>query len=236
MLYYRRRLPHWIPDHATMFVTWRLAGSIPPRSPDVLTVDNTGRTSFRVQDERMDRSICGPFWLRQPWIASMVEDALRYGETTRRFYHLYAWVIMPNHVHVVFEPHSTLSTIMRWLKGRTSREANRHLGRTGMPFWQDESYDHWIRTNEELHNVIGYVENNPVKAGLIDAKELWPWSSARLQADDTNRSSAPHRFNEAHQPDTRAPTAATGNRTSRLRSRSAPTSDSTAPGSTRQWS
>jgi putative transposase len=201
MLYYRRRLPHWIPDHATLFMTWRLAGSIPPRSPDVLTVDNTGRTSFRVQDERMDRSIRGPFWLRQPWIASMVEDALRYGETTRRFYHLYAGVIMPNHVHVVFEPHSTLSTIMRWLKGRTGREANRHLGRTGMPFWQDESCDQLIRTNE------------------------------------TQTDRLPHACTtEVHQPDMRATTAATGNRTSRLRSRSAPTSDSTAPGSTRRWS
>jgi len=89
---------------------------------------------------------------------------------------------MPNHVHVVFEPHTALPTIMRWLKGRTSRQANRRLGRTGMPFWQDESFDHWIRSDEELNDIIAYVENNPVKAGLIEVREHWPWSSARRKA------------------------------------------------------
>jgi putative transposase len=192
LLNYRRRLPHWIPDHAPVFVTWRLAGSMPPANPDILTVENTGRASFRIRDERLDRSTYGPFWLRDPSIASIVKDALLYGEATRHFYSLHGWVIMPNHVHVVFDLHSALPTIMRWLKGRTGREANKHLGRTGMPFWQDESYDHWIRSAEELHDVIAYVEDNPVKAGLVDVKEQWPWSSALRKADDKNRSSAPH--------------------------------------------
>ena len=190
MLYYRRRLPHWIPDQATVSVTWRLAGSMPPVSPDILTAENTGRTFF-ARDERLERSTRGPFWLREPRIAKMVEDALLYGETTRGFYSLHGWVIMPNHVHAVFEPKSALPATMRWLKGRTSREANRHLGRTGLPFWQDESYDHWIRSTGELEDVIAYVENNPVKAGLVDTKERWPWSSVRRKADDKNRSSAP---------------------------------------------
>ncbi len=110
----------------------------------------------------------------------MLEDVLRYGET-RDLYHLLAWVIMPNHVHAVFKPQVSLATIMRWLKGRTSRMANRILRRTGIPFWQEESFDHWIRTRDELEGVIHYVENNPVRAGLTDAKESWPWSSARLR-------------------------------------------------------
>jgi REP element-mobilizing transposase RayT len=164
---------------------------MPPSSPDILTAANIGRTSFRLRDERLDRSACGPFWLREPRIAAIVQDALLYGESTRGFYSLHGWVIMPNHVHIVFDPHSALPAIMRWLKGRTSREANRHLGRSGLPFWQDESYDHWIRSTEELEDVIEYVENNPVKAGLVDFKERWPWSSARRKADDKKRSSAP---------------------------------------------
>jgi hypothetical protein len=49
-------LPQAITDHATLFVTWRLAGSMPPSSPDILTAANTGRTSFRLRDERLDRS------------------------------------------------------------------------------------------------------------------------------------------------------------------------------------
>ena len=72
---------------------------------------------------------------------------------------------------------------MRWLKGRTARKANCILQRTGMPFWQEESFDHWIRNSRELQGLIDYVENNPVKAGLVDAKDHWPWSSAGKTID-----------------------------------------------------
>jgi putative transposase len=121
----------------------------------------------------------------------MIENALQHGDTARGFYSLFAWVVMTNHVHFVFRPKSPLPDVMRWLKGRTGRLANRILGRTGMPFWQDESYDHWIHSDKELQEIVAYVENNPVSAGLVDAAEQWLWSSARLRADDTKRSSAP---------------------------------------------
>ena len=194
MLYYRRRLPHWIPDTTVMFVTWRLAGSAPPVEPEVLTAKNTGRIPFRLRDQQLDRSRTGPFWLRDARVATMIENTLHHGETIRQFYHLYAWVIMPNHVHAVFEPQVTLPAIMHWLKGRTGRVANRLLGRTGLPFWQDESYDHWIRSTKELEDVIAYVENNPVNAGLAKTADQWPWSSARFRADDIKRSSAPQQL------------------------------------------
>ena len=77
------------------------------------------------------------------------------------------------------------------MKGRTSRKANQILRRKGLPFWQDESYDHWIRSVEELNGLIAYVERNPVQAGLVGSEEQWPWSSARKKADDKLRSSAP---------------------------------------------
>lgn len=133
----------------------------------------------------------GPAWLQDPRIAGVVSQALKHGETARRLYALHAWVIMPNHVHAIMEPRIALPDIMRWLKGRTSRVANRILGRTGKPFWQDESFDHWIRAGEELRKLIAYVEGNPVKAGLVEVPEDWPWTSARMAADDKQRSSAP---------------------------------------------
>jgi REP element-mobilizing transposase RayT len=167
MLFYRRRLPHWIPDYAFVFVTWRLAGSWQ-------TTRNDGLPHLH----------SGPVWLQDARIASVVANALRYGERVRQFYTLQAWVIVPNHVHVILEPRIALPDIMRWLKGRTSRVANRILGRTGMPFWQDESFDHWVRSEGELQDLIGYVEGNPVKAKLVVAEEQWLWSSARLRADD----------------------------------------------------
>jgi REP element-mobilizing transposase RayT len=103
----------------------------------------------------------------------------------------HAWVIMPNHVHVILEPRLALPAILRWLKGRTARKANQILGRTGLPFWQDESFNHWVRTTEELHDLILYIERNPVAAGLAGTAEQWSWSSARVRADDGKRSSAP---------------------------------------------
>ena len=85
-------------------------------------------------------------------------------ETPHNLYFLHAWVILPNHVHVILEPRLALPEIMRWLKGRTGRKANQILGRRGRAFWQDESYDHWVRTTKELNELIRYVENNPVQA------------------------------------------------------------------------
>jgi REP element-mobilizing transposase RayT len=182
MPFTRRHLPHWLPDRALFFVTFRLAGSIPPRTPDILTAANTGRT-WLPRDDPPGQPVSGPVWLQDPGIASVVRDALLYGETTGR-YTLHAWVIMPNHVHVILEPQTDLPSIMRWLKGRTSRIANRILHRARQPFWQDESFDRWIRSDEELQALIAYTEQNPVSAGLAPSPEAWPWSSARTAADD----------------------------------------------------
>jgi hypothetical protein len=74
------------------------------------------------------------------------------------------------------------------LKGSTARSANCILGRTGQPFWQDESYDHYLRQGEPLDRIIAYIERNPVSAGLVSSPELWPWSSA------TRRKRLPHRL------------------------------------------
>jgi putative DNA methylase len=71
-----------------------------------------------------------------------------------------------------------LKKITKYLKGYSAYKANRILGRTGESFWQDESYDHWARDDDEYYRIIGYIENNPVKAGLVSLPEDWPWSSA----------------------------------------------------------
>ena len=166
MNFTRRHLTHWVPECVDIFVTWRLAGS-PPH----------GR-------EQPDDVQCGPLWLQDPRLASMVANALLHGDVARQFYELHAWVIMPNHVHVIFQPLAAMPKIMRWLKGRTGLRANKLLGRSGTPFWQDESFDHWIRNAQERHELIEYVENNPVKAGLVATKEQWQWSSAGWMAGE----------------------------------------------------
>ena len=67
---------------------------------------------------------------------------------------------------------------MKRVKGYTAREANRMLKRTGEQFWQQESFDHWPRDDHEFFRIIQYIENNPVKAGLVRSPEEWKWSSA----------------------------------------------------------
>ena len=108
MCYYRRRLPHWIPDASILFITWRLAGSLPAPRADLLMPQPGAPVPFVQQDERLARSASGPFWLRDPRVASMLQQALRYGETPHNLYFLHAWVILPNHVHVILEPRLAL--------------------------------------------------------------------------------------------------------------------------------
>jgi REP element-mobilizing transposase RayT len=89
---------------------------------------------------------------------------------------------MPNHVDLLILPKAPVPVIMRWLKGSTARRANLLLGRTGQPFWQDESFDHWVRNNTEFDRIVRYIQENPVTAGLVSSAELWLWSSAGWQA------------------------------------------------------
>jgi putative DNA methylase len=126
----------------------------------------------------LDRAPEGPQWLADPPIAAIFVDALLHGENIRRSYKLFAWVVMPNHVHVVLQPHEKLPEIMRWIKAATALRANRLAARRGQPFWQREHFDRWIRTGKELASVIAYVEANPVNAGLATSSGAWPWSSA----------------------------------------------------------
>ncbi|MGI8743160.1 MAG: transposase [Bryobacteraceae bacterium] len=182
MLEYRRRLPHVQPESVYIFVTWRLYGSLPvcKRTDRYLTPGH----AFVAADRALDRCCSGPRWLEDPRIAGIVTETIQIGEKERHFYDLDAWAIMPNHVHLLILPHVDLPIIMRWLKGSSARRANQLLGRTGQPFWQFESYDHWVRHRKELDKIGRYIERNPVSAGLVESEELWlwPWSSAGWQA------------------------------------------------------
>ena len=93
-------------------------------------------------------------------------------------YRLGAFVVMANHMHVLLFPLVPPNKLLQSLKGFTAQEANRLLGRTGNPFWQPETYDHWVRNDEEWRKIASYIENNPVKAGIVSRAEEYPWSSA----------------------------------------------------------
>ncbi len=131
-------------------------------------------------DERLNAYLDtghGACWLKQPAVAEMVANAVRFFEGTR--YHLHAWVVMPNHVHVVVRPTPSysLSSIEHSWKSFTAKKANELLRRDEPDFWQHESYDHWIRDDEELVHFCHYTVMNPVNARLCAGAEDWVWSS-----------------------------------------------------------
>lgn len=129
-------------------------------------------------DALLDAASSGPVWLKDPKIADGVARAFLFGEENLKLYRLRAWVIMANHVLLLVDPLSALARITKALKGFTARKANSQLGRTGVAFWQDESYDHWARDEGEVQRITAYIERNPVMAGLAAKPEGWRWSSA----------------------------------------------------------
>jgi putative transposase len=128
-------------------------------------------------DDYLGRTSQGPLLLRQEAIASLVVEALFRGVELGH-YEMRSFVLMPNHVHALLLPRISPSAFLKSLKGTTAHHANRLLGRTGQPFWQHESYDHWVRDEREWRDITNYIENNPVAAGLVSSPEQFRWSSA----------------------------------------------------------
>jgi REP element-mobilizing transposase RayT len=128
-------------------------------------------------DRYLDRSQHGPQFLRQEAVAKLVIAALLSGARLGHF-RLGPFVVMGNHLHVLFFPLVPPSRLLKSLKGFTARQANRLLGRTSEPFWQKESYDHWVRSEIEWNRIASYIEEHPVKAGLVSRAQDYLWSSA----------------------------------------------------------
>jgi putative transposase len=167
-----RRLPHIFGEGSDLFITWHLYGSLPRERYPPPGKMNSG-AAFVWIDRYLDTTRDGPQWLGQVEIAKAVEEVLQRQECD-----LHAYVIMPNHVHVLLAPKIPPPKLMQYIKGASAREANKILGISGKPFWQHESYDHRVRTPEEFTKIHRYIENNPVKAGLAVAPADYRWSSA----------------------------------------------------------
>ena len=188
----RGRLPHWEKESATYFVTFRLADSLPKSALDRIESEREaiGRTVSQLHrpltaDERRKiqrlsspiieqylDSGAGACHLRNSAIADEIADTLAHFDQQR--YRLFAWCVMPNHVHVVFKifPGRSLPEVMHSWKSFTAKRANDILGTRGT-FWQREYYDHLIRDSSELHRAIRYVAENPEKANLRPWRWVW---------------------------------------------------------------
>jgi REP element-mobilizing transposase RayT len=196
---YQRHLPHQFPEGVPIFLTWNLKGAFPDEVVERLqryreslekTPARAGETArerriredklvFLMADRFLDAATEGPMYLKDPAAAKIVEDSITFGIAER--YDLFAWCIMANHVHVLLTPHWKMKKVTQGIKGYTAHEINGLQGARGRVFWQDESYDHWARDEEEMLRIIWYIEQNPVAAGRCAKPEDWPWSSARLR-------------------------------------------------------
>jgi len=178
---YRRNLPHIFPQNTPIFVTWRLKGSIPKcliEAANRIKGAKAGQR-FAFVDRGLDTNVSGPRWLADTRIAEMLCSEIERGATKPPIeYTLHEYVVMPNHVHVLITPLIPMREIMQRLKGNSARFANEILGRETKSFWQQESFDHFSRNAMEFEKIRRYIMQNPVKAGLAEKPEAWPWSSA----------------------------------------------------------
>jgi REP element-mobilizing transposase RayT len=180
MAFYRRRLPHFDETERPVFLTWRLYGSLPPNRAFPAEILTSGQ-AFAAMDRLLEETRTGPFYLREPAIADMLVDALHYNANTLGHYVLHAFVVMPNHVHLLATPTIALPKLTKSLKGITAKRANAMLALTGTTFWQEESYDHLVRNSEGFEKIRNYIEQSPVRAGLVREANDYRWSSASRQ-------------------------------------------------------
>jgi len=193
-------LPHWRVPDATYAVSFRLEDSLPDaaledyRRKRRILLDRIERVieergsrdalpevlGLRDRLDALGREILDPALrlghgechLAEPEIARCVEEALHFFDGER--YDLFAWAIMPNHVHALLRPRSDceLSDILHSWKSFTAKRANGMLDRSG-PFWQEESYDHVVRDGADFRNQLKYVLTNPGPDG-------GPWTGSKF--------------------------------------------------------
>jgi REP element-mobilizing transposase RayT len=180
----RGYLPHFDQPGLIQGVTFHLWDSIPEYVLRDL-VNDPELAANPLKRERIEAYLnagLGCCYLKNPQVAAIVENAILHFDNKR--YRLYAWVVMPNHVHVLIERFENypLDDILHSWKSYTANEANLLLGRQGK-FWFREYYDRFIRNEKHFARAVDYIHKNPVAAGLVNSAEEFRFSSARLVKD-----------------------------------------------------
>jgi REP element-mobilizing transposase RayT len=194
----RGYLPHFEGSEATQHVTFHLADSLPQT---VLLRLDAELKSLPEEKREVERRKKVDAWidaghgscaLRKPCIANMVQGSLLSFDSQR--YRLLAWVVMPNHVHVLFQPITgwTIAKIVASWKKFTARKICDDWRESGEnpsdPVWHREYWDRFIRDRKHFEQAVEYIHLNPVKAGLVKRAGEWRWSSAYLNAGGVRNS------------------------------------------------
>lgn len=174
-------LPHRDHPGLVQFVTFRLADAFPA------DLRAEWEHLLKIEDDRKRRIALeqyldlgrGTCYLRRPEIAKIVEDSLLFRHGIA--YDLRAWVVMPNHVHVLFSVRDLpMKLVVKDWKGYTAKEVNKVLRRKGQ-LWQEGYWDTFMRNDQHEIRARRYIENNPPKAKLAHWPKDWPWGSARFR-------------------------------------------------------
>jgi putative transposase len=208
-IYHKRNLPHYYPKGAKFFITFRLFGSIPKEKLEEMQANyekllasidkNLPENEYSEQadiaqkrlllayDNYLDLNQDNLHYLKNTQIAEIVREAMHYRDG--KVYDLLAYCIMSNHVHLVFDTafqlkkssksYQNIDKIMQGIKSFTAHEINKLLGRQGA-FWQEESFDRVIRNDKELQNILNYTIQNPVKAGIVENWQDYPYSYLKM--------------------------------------------------------
>jgi putative transposase len=183
----RGYLPHFERAELIQHVTFHLADSMAKEAVERMDTDIRCLPPEKRDAERRKRIQAwidaghGSCVLREPAVAGMVQNALLFFDGQR--HRLLAWVVMPNHVHVLFQPVNgwTVAKIVaswkKFMARKISGNANLLIGAV----WHREYWDRYIRDEYHLQQAVKYIDENPVKAGLAAVAEDWHWGSAYAQ-------------------------------------------------------
>ena len=170
-------LPHWHQEGCIQFVTFRLADSLPREKCEDLINELTRfnekypkpwnedikskyRTIIGPLEERLLDNGYGSSVFRDECNRKILRESIMHYDTIK--YEILAYVIMPNHVHLLIQPlnDETIGKIVGAIKSFTAIRINRNLNHSGN-FWQKESFDRMVRNINELRDYVEYIRQNP---------------------------------------------------------------------------
>lgn len=175
----RGYLPHYESSYVIQMVTFRLADSLPGHIAQRLAEEADtveGNAAYRKRIEAWLDAGHGECLLTNPGAAETVEDSPRFFDGNR--YELHAWVVMPNHVHVLVRMLAsyTLGDAVKGWKSFSARKINARLGHQG-PVWQEDYWDRYIRNERHYVQAVAYIHKNPIRAGLCNCAVDWRYGS-----------------------------------------------------------
>ncbi|MDD2228005.1 MAG: transposase [Candidatus Cloacimonetes bacterium] len=189
--------PHFQFNDSIVFITWRLAFTLPhhildlfhqlrkeacheEKDREINYLQQNNARLFKIYQE-YDLELASfkhpGFSLNETEIAKIITDAFHYFDGVR--FELLAFCVMSNHIHLLVQAlkqdngeYYRISNIVQSLKRYTAKEINSTLGKKGQ-VWDDYYFDRIIRTSKSYDNVVNYILMNPVAAGLVDSPEKW---------------------------------------------------------------